>query len=106
MKFYEVPVGSFTVNQVNRHDLGNMIIYGSGIWISIVFMIFGHFPFEGGSGLPPGPMTYKLFNAPSHKDQKYIFFKGRDLDRFLNILALPVQGGSGLTPWDHVLHAI
>lgn len=63
VKVNEVPVGSLTVIRGTDMTKGIKIIYGSRIWISIVFKILGKFLFEGGQDYPPGPMTYISFTA-------------------------------------------
>lgn len=43
-----------------------------------------------GSGPHLEPMTYIPCDSYNHKEQEYIWCRGRDLDRFQDIRALPV----------------
>ena len=72
----------------------NKNIYGLGVGISTVFKIFSYFPFKG-AGLTPGVMTYIPLDAPQHKEQEYIWFRGRDLNGFQDIQLFPIPGGWG-----------
>jgi hypothetical protein len=47
-------------------------------------------PVSGGMGPPHMVMTYILSDVPIHKNQGYVWFKGRDLNGFRDIRALPV----------------
>ena len=53
LKYDDVPQGSFTIYQVNKHDPRKKNIYG-GVGILTIFKIFGHFLFEGDQDLPWG----------------------------------------------------
>ena len=48
--------------------------------------------------MTPGDMTYIPLDAPYHKEQEYIWFRGGDLNSFQDIQQFPIPGGVGMTP--------
>ena len=58
-------------------------------------------------------MSYIPYDAPLHKDQEYMWFRGGDLNGFSDLRALPVSGGTGPSrtvmtyiPYDALLNKV
>ena len=58
-------------------------------------------------------MSYIPYDDPLHKVQEYMWFRGGDLNSFLDLRALPVSGGTGTPriamtykPYDAPIHKV
>lgn len=75
-------------------DTRNKNAYGFGVRISTVFKIIGHILLLVGSGPLLELMAYISSNAPWHREQEYIRYRGQDPNSFCDIWSFPTPLGN------------